>query len=186
MRTMLIQDTWDRFASTFVQVPVLRNFYRKEQSWCLLPTSYLNNFEPVINQFAPFGLKFEGAIALYPSNPRFSKSDCLVTIGSVGHCKSLKITLEKSVRQLHFWLVGSESITISALNTQGHCVAAAHTNIAPAYDLDQPCPRQEVTINTRAASVIRIDSKAPFVLTRCAVKQVHPPSQADEQQADYP
>ncbi|MBE7382926.1 MAG: hypothetical protein F6J95_016110 [Leptolyngbya sp. SIO1E4] len=175
MRLLLTRDTWDKFAFTFVQTPVLHTFYKSRLEWRSLPIARLKVFERVAAQFMRFGVHFEDAIAARPSNPRFLTDERCTVVMPTGQCRSFKVNLAHPIRQMRFWVVGSQAITISALNRQGHCVAMAKTEIEPheATAVHKRYAEQGMTIKTGTANVVRIDSKAPFVLTRCEVQQFH-------------
>ncbi|MEO0987132.1 MAG: hypothetical protein AAFY20_16495 [Cyanobacteria bacterium J06639_14] len=138
--------------------------------WRLLPIAYLDNFEKMASQFASLGLRFEDAIALRPSNPRFLNESGSMIIMPMGRNRSLKVKVEKSIPKMHLWLVGSQEITVSTLNAHGHCTAMAETSKVSRIEDDESYPEQSLTVDTRMAKVLHIDSKAPFVLTRFAIK----------------
>ena len=168
---MLAQTTQDKPPSALIQVPVFQSPPRTELRWRLLPIAYLDNFECITSQFASFGLKFEDTIALRPSNPRFLNKVGPRVLMPVGQQRSFKVKLEKATTHVHLWLMGSREITVSTLNAQGHCIAVAETSKVSGTNAHEPYQEQSLTLETRMAKVIHIDSKAPFVATRFAVKQ---------------
>ncbi len=138
------------------------------QEWQWLPIGKLQNFEPVGHQFAASGLVFEEAIALCPSNPWFGLTDRDVGImPTVAH--SLKIQLVRSMASLQFGVISSAQVTLSALDTEGHCLAIAHT-VPADHAAPPPYPEQILEIVTQGAIQIRLDAKAPFLLNRVALK----------------
>lgn len=90
---------------------------------------------------------------------------------SATRSRTLKIRVLKDISFMHLWLVGSEDITVSTLDTKGHCTATAETSKMPYADAHNPYPEQSLTLDTRTTEILLIDSKAPFVITRFAVKQ---------------
>lgn len=167
---MLTQTIRDRLTPAIARSPVLINRYKKRSGWHQLPINNLDNFAKVSSQFSPFGLKFEGVVAIRPSNPRFSIDGYGVTVMPADQRQGLRIHLERPVSELSLWLMGSQVITISAFSDQGHCVTAVQTEAARNADTQTPYLEQHLTIRTRATKVIRIDSEAPFTLNRLAIK----------------
>jgi hypothetical protein len=138
--------------------------------WTYLPIHWLEHCQKVDRQFANLQVEFESAIAVQPSNPRFQVGHLPIAIMSPDQGKLLNVTVGKTIKAVEMWLMGSRSVTVSALDKTGHCVAIARTQ-----DLDdETIPRlsaQRITLETQAADAIRLDSKSPFVLTRFAIQK---------------
>lgn len=168
---MLAQETWDVPPPTLIQAPIFQPQLKAGQSWRLLPIVYLDNFERITGQFASFGLQFENVIAFCPSNPRFMTGVSHKVLMPSGHNKGFKVDIEADVSFVHLWLIGSQEITVSTLNVKGHCIATAETPKIAHTGSNDPYPEQSLTIETRMAKTLCIDSKAPFTVTRFAVRQ---------------
>lgn len=174
---MLTQDIWKKLTPTLVRPLASQNLFGTRLTWKFLSIAGLENFESVSNQFASLGLHFEDAIAIRPSNPRFLSNGCQMVVMSADQGKTLKVSLDADVAHTHLWLKGSQTVKVSALNAQGHCMAVAETKSARTAKSAPLYAEEGVLIDTRAAKTLRIESKAPFVLTRLAVK--HPTDLVD-------
>jgi hypothetical protein len=158
-------------APTPMQVPHLHPRRSVVREWRLLPIVWLENFERVTDQFAAFGVGFADAIAVRPSNPRFSPATNAIQVMPCNRRKSIKMSLSRPVTQLQLSLMGSTPITVSAFNAEGHCVALAET-ATPVLSEHQPhYPEQTLTLDTKTAAFICLESKVPFMLTRLAFKR---------------
>ncbi|NEQ45445.1 MAG: hypothetical protein F6K00_18660 [Leptolyngbya sp. SIOISBB] len=142
--------------------------------WQCLPLQQLTNFEVIHHQFAAQQVWFESAIVLRPSNPAFQVDNASLTLMAHARDKGFKVTLGSSITEVDFGFISSEPLTISSFDEQGHCLAifraSATAASQPAQDAEDPVI-QGVTLNTRGAKTLRIDCRAPFVLTRFWVKQ---------------
>lgn len=146
-------------------------------SWQCLPLQTLTNFELVNHQFAALQVWFESAIALRPSNPSFQADESALTLMAFYHKSGFKVNLGQNVAAVDFGFISSEPLMISGLDAEGHCVSMVKTTDLPAFakpeELNQR-PIQGITLDTHGAKTIRIDSVAPFVVTRFWVKQGEP------------
>lgn len=150
-------------------------------SWYCLPLQQLNNFESVHHQFAAQQVWFEAAIALRPSNPYFQAGEASLTLMANPAATGLKMRLGNRITEIDFGYISSAPLTISCLDDQGHCVAIVRTAESTARlhaaqpESGRPAPNQYdiqgITLNPGGARTLRIHSTAPFVLTRCWVKQ---------------
>lgn len=143
--------------------------------WQCLPLQQLMNFEVIDHQFALQQVWFESAIALRPSNPSFQADEASLALMAHSHRPGLKITLGNTIHEVDFGFIASEPLTVSCLDPQGHCTAMVRVmQEAPQQQTDNCQPEkyllQGIGINTRGAKTLRIDSHAPFVLTRFWVK----------------
>ncbi|MEO1094277.1 MAG: hypothetical protein AAFX01_05200 [Cyanobacteria bacterium J06638_28] len=161
---MLAQDIFNECISTPVQASAQQS-YLPAVSWKTLPIAQLHNFESVNRQFAPFGVRFDDTIALYPSNPRFSLPNCPIVLMPKGRCKGCKIHLQDAVSAIDLGLIGSKQITISALDDKGYCVAVAQTEAISPVAVKQVYPEQFVRLQAGNAKTLRLEAKAPFVMT---------------------
>jgi len=135
-------------------------------TWKLLPITWLENFERIDTQFAIFGFHFSDAIALQPSNPKFSAMGDRQVIMPERQGRQMQIDLQQSPPRMHLWFLSSQSVTVSALNEQGNCVAMAKTQASPMRDSQQRYGEQNIIIATHNATSLRITSRAPFVMTQ--------------------
>ncbi|MGF1459255.1 MAG: hypothetical protein ACFBSG_09530 [Leptolyngbyaceae cyanobacterium] len=144
-------------------------------TWSCLPIQTLSNFEPVDRQFAPQQVCFESTIALRPSNPHFQAEATALTLMAHAPRSGLKITLGQAIIEIDFGYISTAPLTISCLDADGHCVAIAQGPSAPSINIANDTAAgvydvQGLMLNTLAVRTLRIDSAAPFVLTRFWVK----------------
>lgn len=170
---MLAQDILNECISTSVPASA-QTSYIPSVSWKTIPIPQLNTFEPIGRQFLPFGLIFEDTIALRPSNPRFLLPNCPMVLMPTGRCKGLKVHLKSPMSAIDLGFMGSKAITVSALDAKGHCVAVTKTETISPLDIKQVYPEQFVRIRTGNAKVLRIDAKAPFVMTHLSCETTSP------------
>lgn len=183
---MLTQNIRETFVPTSVQTQAFRNGHAglvdygrsttlssSRLKFHRLSIEQLVNFEKVTDQFTLYGLHFEDVIAIRPSNQSFLSYECQIVLMPTGQCRNLKIAVEKSVTEVYFGLMGSQLIDVSALDSQGHCVSVGKPIASPNRDAQQAYktyPEQRLFIsNSNAAKVIRLDSKAPFVISQLGV-----------------
>ncbi|MDB9529170.1 hypothetical protein PN498_24470 [Oscillatoria sp. CS-180] len=135
-----------------------------------LPIDWLEKFERVESQFSSLHVQFESAIALCPSNFRFQSESVSLAIMPMHQGRSLKVSLKSFVSDIEVVLVGSQAINLSALNNDGHCVAKAQTEVPPDVEGDTQYVPQRIVLDTQGASVVRIDSRSPFIMTDFTLK----------------
>ncbi|WP_204137849.1 hypothetical protein [Halomicronema sp. CCY15110] len=143
--------------------------------WQRLPLQQLTNYERIDHQFSGHQVWFESAIALRPSNPAFQARESTLTLMSQARDTGLKVTLGEAITEIDFGFISSAPLTISCLDAQGHCVALWQADLdAQPTTLTKTAGRpmaQGVSLDTRGTKTVRIDSRAPFVLTRFWIKQ---------------
>jgi hypothetical protein len=143
--------------------------------WQRLPLQQLTNYEQIDHQFSGHQVWFESAIALRPSNPAFQAHESTLTLMSQARDTGLKVTLGDAITEIDFGFISSAPLTISCLDAQGHCVALFQTDpTAQPKPLTEAAGRpmaQGISLDTRGTQTVRIDCRAPFVLTRFWVKR---------------
>ncbi|RZM77427.1 hypothetical protein [Leptolyngbya iicbica] len=139
--------------------------------WQRLPLQRLANFERIDHQFSGHQVWFESAIALRPSNPAFQAHESTLILMSQARDTGLKITLGDAVAEIDFGFISSAPLTLSCLDAQGHCVAMFQADQGTLAETGGQPKIEGVTLDTRGTKTVRIDCRAPFVLTRFWVKQ---------------
>lgn len=167
---MQVQDL-EKLAPSLLQAAELPAPFTSPQRWRYLPIHWLQHCESVDTQFVGFQVQFESAIAICPSNPRFYIGDAAIAIMSPLQGNQLRMHVGKAVTAIEVWLMGGQSVTLSALDEGGHCVAIAHTCPAPETINNSPLVAHKVTLDTHAADTVLLNSKLPFILTRLALQQ---------------
>ncbi|WP_080807343.1 hypothetical protein [Halomicronema hongdechloris] len=119
-------------------------------------------FERVTHQFHEWGLCFDGAIVILPSNSSFIEgAQKLVVVPSR---RTIAINLQAPVDQATVWVRGYQSIHLSALDRDGHCLALSFTEAASANCPPQPACLQKISINVAGIYRLVLESKSSFVL----------------------
>ena len=170
LQVMQVQETHD-LASSRLQAAYRPASSTTANTWKYLPIHWLEHCQRVDSHFSGFQVEFESAIAIHPSNPRFQLSDLPIALMSSGQGKSLTVTLGEAITAIEVWLLGSEAITVSALNDNGDRTETVRTQDVSNDETAVQLSAQGVTVETRSASTIRIDSRSPFLLTRFAIQQ---------------
>lgn len=136
-----------------------------------IPMGCLNEFDPVDSQFATFQVWFGSAIALYPSNPKFQSGISSVALMPTQQGRSLKVTLGNNVAKVEVTATGSQPVVLSTLDAQGYCVTSTQTQaeLRLKNDLLTQYTPKKVVLDTVGSQHLRIDSRAPFIITHFAV-----------------
>ena len=137
-------------------------------AWDKVNFQTLSSFEVVTDQYQNWGLQFEGAIALTPSNPSFlSESGAVVLMPEAGR-KMLKIHLRRPIRHLTIGVRGAGVVNFIALGENGHClnrcsIEGPQDNLtdknSPAY-----LPQRRFDLAAQRLSVLILESEAPFIV----------------------
>jgi hypothetical protein len=167
---MQVQDL-NHLASSRLQAPGLPAPSASVNSRIDVPLHWLEPFVRVDTQFSGFKVTFDSAIALRPSNPRFHIGDRPLALMSPNQGKTLKINIACTVSQLEMWLVGGQSITATALDAAGQCVAIAQTPNSDIHEGKVQFYPQKLALGTSAAEAVHLSSISPFMLTRLRVEQ---------------
>lgn len=130
--------------------------------WRSLTWSKLRPFESVTDQYSDQGLTFYNATALSPSNPRFqSASDPLVLVPT-GNRRSIKIVGQTALHQVRAKVRGAQTVTITALSTNGHRLAhRCSRTLAPG---NGPLPEHLLMVSAAEIGAVVLYSSRPFTL----------------------
>ncbi|HEY9764321.1 MAG TPA: hypothetical protein V6D07_17470 [Trichocoleus sp.] len=128
-----------------------------------LPFHKLSPFETVRDQYADWGVQFEGAIALFPSNPSFYSRVPRLVLMPTTERRSITLTLKKPLSRIVFCVRGYYDIRLSALDSTGHCITHCKT-FRYRYGERHKAPLEQLTVDGRNIASLILESSAPFIL----------------------
>lgn len=129
----------------------------------------LTLFDPVQAQFSNFGIWFERAIAVIPSNPAFSASaGRIVVMPTAGH-SDLAVWFRRPCQRIRTWLTGARQIRVTALDIDQRVLAqdcqGSAVFVQPPDDASiKPFPQHQIAVDAANIACVRISSDAPFVM----------------------
>ncbi|PSN17352.1 hypothetical protein C7271_18160 [filamentous cyanobacterium CCP5] len=141
--------------------PVARNWRGLEGAGQILPFHQLSPYEPVDTQFSAWGLEFEGAIALYPSNPSFATAFSDLVLMPV--VSTITIKLLKPLHSASLQLRGHHEIRLKALDARGNPVPPTKT-FHRRYTEASKAPQETISLKLRRVRTLTLQSSSPFVL----------------------
>lgn len=129
--------------------------------------SNLQPFERVQSQYQTWGIAFDGAIALQPSNTAFQILPS--SMGLMPSCdrRPLSISFQQTRHWVSACLIGARRITVQAFNTNNQLVAEQHFGqtqyLQSPFALSSPVIQYDIKL-AGAIDRIQISSDAPFML----------------------
>jgi hypothetical protein len=128
----------------------------------------LNPFEAVRDQFRDYGVQFEQAIALAPTNPAFAQhSNALALMPTAGH-SSLKLHFKHSIERVSASVIGVRHISLVALDENNEVVARQSVYVGRSLchheDLVEPLPCLTLDVTGDRIRQVVLLSDAPFVV----------------------
>lgn len=88
--------------------------------------------------FADFGLRFENAIALVPSNPSYPSGSSDRVIVSAPRNGTIEIICDRPIEYLTAWVTSARAMTVSAKNAAGEIVARSGLSCGNLHGSDSP------------------------------------------------
>lgn len=128
-----------------------------------LPFQRLMPYELVKDQYQEWGITFEGAIALPPSNPSFYNRTSEIVLMPLSGRRSITLTLKNPPPRITVQVRGYRDIQLSALDHSGHCITHCKT-FRFRYAEHHKAPLEELTVENRHTHGLILESSAPFVL----------------------
>ena len=137
-------------------------------AWDKVNFQTLSIFEVVADQYQDWGLKFEGAIALTPSNPSFSsEADKVVLMPTAGR-KMVKVHLQQATRHIKISVRGAGIVNCAGLGSNGHCITRLSTDEPPsnltADNAPALLPQQQFDLATQQLTALILESDSPFII----------------------
>ena len=140
----------------------------QSQTSVLLSFRQLAAFEQVHNQFQRWGVRFQAAIALEPSNPIFPYQAGGRVLMPTGNQSSLTLTFDRAVRWVEVVVSSVQSVRVTALDADHQRLESSeqHQNQRSfsAY-LGDVLPQQHIRVSAEGIARIVIDADAPFILS---------------------
>lgn len=129
---------------------------------------HLTPFEMVRDQYQAYGVRFEQAIALAPSNPAFSHhANALVLMPTAGH-SSLLLHFAQPIQHISASVIGVRQINLLAFNDRDQVVArhagSGERSLHHHADLSHPLPRFSLDAIGQGITKVALTSDAPFVV----------------------
>ena len=136
-------------------------------AWDKVNFQYLSSFEVVTDQYQEWGLQFEGAIALTPSNPSFSSESGAVVLMPEAGRKMVKIHLHRAIHHLTIGVRGAGIVNFIALGENGHCLTRCSIDgprSLTGKHTPTHLPQQQFDIAAQRLTVLIVESDAPFII----------------------
>ncbi len=141
-------------------------------NWQTLSFEAMAPYEPIAHQYDPLGITIQDGIVVWPSNPQFILGDRRpVLLPSQGPHRGLTLTLQQTLETLQLWVMGSQPITVIALDGDGHCLTCGHTRDLSPTAQSAPLGQQMVQLQGHGVARIHLSSPAPFVVNQVRVQR---------------
>jgi hypothetical protein len=128
----------------------------------------LSAFEQVRDQYLGLGIKFEGAIALQPSNPAFSPHSGSVVLMPMKNGLSLNAYLYRSFQTIGAYVTGTRQVRLKAFTQDGKVIAQSATGarqyIHEQRDTVDLLPQHKLELSSDGIARVEFASDAPFTL----------------------
>ncbi len=157
------------------QIPASPENRRLSAPWHRISFENTLPYEAIAQQYYPLGITVQGGIAVRPSNPQFIPGQRQPVLMPTKGNRGLILHTSQPLAQMEIRILGSQPVTLIALNGEGHCLALAHTQEQPLRDGDAPLTEQDVVLQTHSVSRIYLESHAPFVVTQMRVQRSQQP-----------
>ncbi|WP_008318747.1 hypothetical protein [Leptolyngbya sp. PCC 6406] len=157
------------------QIPAPPENRRRSAPWHLISFDNTLPYEAITQQYYPLGITVQGGIAVRPSNPQFIPGQRQPVLMPTRGNRGLNLQITQPLVQMEIQLLGSQPVTLVALNGEGHCLALAQTQEQPPREGDAPLVEQGILLQTRGISRIYLESRAPFVVTQIRVQRSQQP-----------
>ncbi|MGC9524084.1 MAG: hypothetical protein ACP5D7_00925 [Limnospira sp.] len=115
-----------------------------------LALEQLEGFEPVEDQFRHWGIKFINAIALQPSNPRFSIEPGVTVLMGAPKGGTLEVSFTHPVRQVVARVTSPHTTMLSACDRDGTLIAQDEMAVSKSGDsLSSILPSRELRVRSK-------------------------------------
>lgn len=129
-----------------------------------LPIEHLGQFEWVQDQFQDWGLIFEGAITMVPSNPRFADAaSSRLSLIPGGRRQEILIHINAAVQFIQMQVRGYRDLAISAIDH--------HQQSCPSVIVDRQrqiegakAPTEIITVDVRQVATLRLSSAGVYLI----------------------
>ena len=128
----------------------------------------LNPFEAVRDQFRDYGVQFENAIALAPTNPAFAHHAHALALMPTAGQSSVKLHFNHAIERVSASVIGVRHISLVALDENEEVVARQSVYVGRSLchnsDLMEPLPCLTLDVTGQHIHQVVLTSDAPFVI----------------------
>jgi hypothetical protein len=130
----------------------------------------LTAYEQVRDQFGSLRVRFEGAIALYPSNPAFAGEHRGLVIMPMADVAVITAYFDQPQQSVNAVVVGTRQVKVTAYGSDRQPLSRYFAgNRRQTHDLSasiQPLPEHTIELSADGVARIVFESVAPFVLKK--------------------
>lgn len=128
----------------------------------------LTAFEPVTEQYSHFGLQFNGAIALEPSNPTFLPQSGTKVLMPLEHEMLLTASFEHPTSWVGAYVCGTGSVVLTAFDLDGNLIEKVSTPGSPCLGVNHQFSHtwqgQQLELNRHNIAKVMFHSSDPFII----------------------
>ena len=128
----------------------------------------LKGFEPLSDQYASSGVRFEGAIALQPSNPAFAPPSASRVLMPLVNQTGITVYFRRPACSAGAFVIGTKPVVLVAFDSDGNRLSEINTDanyvISPVGELPKPLPHHRLEVTGTPISKVVFYSNAPFIL----------------------
>jgi hypothetical protein len=138
------------------------------QQFTTLSFQELSAFERVREQYAHLGVRFEGAIALEPSNPLFHPDSGALILMPVNDQAGITVVFDRPTEWIGAFVTSVRPVLMTAFDENGNSIEQASTDWDQVYteegSLRFPLPQQRLELQAKNIARVIFHSYAPFTL----------------------
>ncbi|MBW4495566.1 MAG: hypothetical protein KME26_21270 [Oscillatoria princeps RMCB-10] len=150
------------FAEGFRQMPPA------QPAFIQLDFENLKGFEQLSDQYASSGVRFEGAIALQPSNPAFVPPSASQVLMPLVNQTGITAYFPRPASRAGAFVIGTKPVVLAAFDADGNRLREINTDanyvISPAGELPKPLPHHRLEVTGTPIAKVVFYSNAPFIL----------------------
>lgn len=138
------------------------------QQFTTLSFQELSAFERVREQYAHLGVRFEGTIALQPSNPLFHPDSGALILMPVNDQVGITVIFDRPTEWAGAFVTSARPVLMTAFDEGGNPIEQASTDWDQVYTeeglLRFPLPQQRLELRAKNIARVTFHSYAPFTL----------------------
>ena len=137
----------------------------------------LSAFERVTDQYANQGVRFDGAIALEPSNPLFQTRVGKLVLMPISNQACFSAQFHGDLRQVDVFVSSARPVCLNAYDAAGNLIDQVSSDWKQIFseegEMRNPLPIQKLEL--RVPNIVRIvlQSYAPFIVTGLDFEATH-------------
>ncbi|MBW4519493.1 MAG: hypothetical protein KME16_07300 [Scytolyngbya sp. HA4215-MV1] len=129
----------------------------------------LSAFERITDQYANQGIKFDGAIALEPSNPLFQTGIGKLVLMPISNQACFSAQFNGDLRQVDVFVSSARPVCLTAYDAEGNLIDQISSDWQQIFseegEMRNPLPIQKLELRTANIAKIVLQSYAPFIVT---------------------